>query len=109
MTQLSIERIRSPRLDNNGINKLMSEQTSDQKISELLERISVTQAALVQAQAEYDLAKSELESSPLLASVGLQVIKLKKGGSKKPWSEERRRAFSIATKKRLAEQKKAKK
>ena len=82
----------------------MSEQTSDQKVSELLERISTTQAALEQAQAEYDLAKRELESSPLLASVGLQVIKLKKGKGK-PWSAERRAKFSKLMQKRWADKK----
>ena len=84
----------------------MTEQSSDQQISELLERVSKTQAALEEAQAEYNQAKKELESSPLLAEMGLQVIQPKKGKRKgKPWTEERRRKFSLSSKKRVARQK----
>jgi hypothetical protein len=76
------------------------------EISELLERVSTTQAALEKAQADYDQAKQELESSPLLASIGLQVIPLKKGKrTRKPMSEETKAKMRAAWVKR----KKAKK
>jgi len=84
----------------------MTEQSSDQQISELLENVSKTQAALEEAQAAYNQAKQELESSPLLAEMGLQVIRPTKGKRKgKPWSEERRRKFSISSKKRWSKKK----
>ncbi|HEX5219948.1 MAG TPA: hypothetical protein VFZ59_10305 [Verrucomicrobiae bacterium] len=48
-------------------------------ITDLLDAVTKAKAALDKAQTEYDAAKAELASSPLLAEAGLQVI----GGAEK--------------------------